>query len=404
MSDSSFDQLALSAPLLRALRGLGYERPTPVQASAIPPILKGCDLLGCSQTGTGKTAAFALPILHRLSATRQRPVPRQTRTLVLTPTRELAVQIADSFQSYGRHLGLKLAVVFGGVAAGPQIKACNRGLDILVATPGRLLDLINRGFIRLGQLEVFVLDEADRMLDMGFLPDVRRLIAMIPPKRQTLFFSATMPPVIAKLADTILSEPVKVQVTPAATPVKRIVQQVLFVSQGDKRALLGQVLKDSQTQRVLVFTRTKHGADRVAQQLVGIQVKAEAIHGNKSQGARQSALNNFRNGRTRVLVATDIASRGIDVEGVTHVINYDLPNEPESYVHRIGRTARAGNDGVAISFCNAQEKGCLRAIERLIHQAVPVQDARSYGSGGPASRGSAVLRPRRPSSRPMIAA
>lgn len=408
MSDSafsSFDQLALNAPLQRALRGLGYLTPTPVQSSAIPPILEGRDLLGCSQTGTGKTAAFALPMLHNLSASKQRPAPRNTRALVLTPTRELAVQIANSFQDYGRYLSLKMLVVYGGVAINPQIRACSRGVDILVATPGRLLDLIARGQIRLGNLEVLVLDEADRMLDMGFLPDIKRLLALIPQRRQTLFFSATMPSAIAKLADSILSNPAKVQVSPAATPVERIDQRVLFVTQVNKRSLLGEVLKDAQTERVLVFTRTKHAADRVVQQLVQNQVKAEAIHGNKSQNARQNALTNFRNGRTRVLVATDIASRGIDVEGITHVINYDLPNEPESYVHRIGRTARAGNGGVAISFCTPQEKSYLRNIERLIRQAVPVQDCRAYGAvGGLPPRGAAAQQPPRQHRRPSLAA
>ncbi len=408
MSDSpfsSFDQLALCAPLQRALRGLGYQTPTPVQAAAIPPLLQGRDLLGCSQTGTGKTAAFALPILQKFSTSKNKPAPRSTRALVLTPTRELAVQIAGSFQDYGRYLGLKLVVVYGGVGINPQIRACSRGVDVVVATPGRLLDLISRGHLRLDNLEVFVLDEADRMLDMGFLPDIKRLIAMIPSRRQSLFFSATMPPAIAKLADGILTNPVRVQITPAATPVERIEQRVLFVPQTEKRALLGEVLKDAQTQRVLVFTRTKHGADKVVRQLMDGRVKAEAIHGNKSQNARQKALNNFRDGRTRVLVATDIASRGIDVEGITHVINYDLPNEPESYVHRIGRTARAGNDGVAISFCAPQEKSFLRDIERLIRKTVPVQDPGSYGVlGCPPPRGLAARRPPRHGRRPQLAA
>ncbi|MBU1277248.1 MAG: DEAD/DEAH box helicase [Proteobacteria bacterium] len=408
MSDSplnSFDQLALCAPLQRALRSLGYQTPTPVQAAAIPPLLEGRDLLGCSQTGTGKTAAFALPILQKLSLSKQRPAPRNTRTLVLTPTRELAVQVASSFQDYGRYLGLKMAVVYGGVSLGPQIRACSRGLDVVVATPGRLMDLMARGHLLLGNLDTFVLDEADRMLDMGFLPDIKRILSLIPKRRQSLFFSATMPSAIAKLADSILTDPVRVQVAPAATPVDLIDQRVLFVTQNDKRALLGEVLKDSQTERVLVFTRTKHAADRVVQQLVRSQVNAEAIHGNKSQNARQNALTNFRNGRTRVLVATDIASRGIDVEGITHVINYDLPHEPESYVHRIGRTGRAGSDGVAISFCAPQEKICLRNIERLIRQAVPVQDSRSYGvAGSRPPQNLAARRPPRHNRRPSLAA
>lgn len=381
MSYSSFDQLALGEPLQRALRSLGYQRPTPVQAAAIPPLLEGRDLLGCSQTGTGKTAAFALPILHRISSSNRRTALRQVRALVLTPTRELAVQIADSFKAYGRYLNLRSTVVFGGVSKGPQIKACSRGLDVLVATPGRLLDLISMGHIHLGNLEYLVLDEADRMLDMGFLPDIKRIMALMPKRRQNLLFSATMPLAIAKLADSILADPVKVQVARAAAPLGSIKQQVLFVAQSNKRALLGEVLQDSQTERVLVFTRTKHAADRVARQLVGIQVRAEAIHGNKSQRARQAALANFRNGRTRVLVATDVASRGIDVQGITHVINYDLPHEPETYVHRIGRTGRNGSLGVAISFCNAQEKAYLRHIERLTRQTLSVRGHLSDGQG-----------------------
>ena len=379
VSQSSFDQLDLIAPILRAVRGMGYKQPTPVQQAAIPPLLEGRDLLGCSQTGTGKTAAFALPILQRLHNSGQRATPGSTRSLVLTPTRELAMQIADSFRNYGRYMQMKMTVVVGGVSARPQIQACSRGLDILVATPGRLLDLVSQRRVRLDKLEVIVLDEADRMLDMGFLPDVKRLIAMIPQKRQSLFFSATMPPAIARLADGILTDPAKVQITPAATPVQRIDQRVLFVSQAGKRPLLEELLKDSEVERALVFTRTKHGANRVVQQLVKSRVRAEAIHGNKSQSARLKALADFRNGRIKVLVATDIASRGIDVEGITHVINYDLPNEPESYVHRIGRTARAGAEGVAISFCNTQEKSFLRSIQRLIKQAVPVHDPSAYG-------------------------
>jgi ATP-dependent RNA helicase RhlE len=396
MSVCSFDQLALIAPLQRALSGLDYKIPTPIQAAAIPPILEGHDLLACAQTGTGKTAAFALPVLQRLSDGRRPTSPRRTRALVLTPTRELAVQITESFQAYGRYLDLRLAVVYGGVGYGPQIRACSMGLDVLVATPGRLKDLMDRGHMDLGRLEVFILDEADRMLDMGFLPDIKRMLTVIPPKRQTLFFSATMPPAIATLADNILSDPVKIQVAANATPVELIEQRLVFVSQVDKRALLGRVLQDSQASRVLVFTRTKYVADRVTQQLVYNQVKAEAIHGDKAQNARQSALANFRSGRTRVLVATDIASRGIDVEGITHVINYDLPNQPENYVHRIGRTGRAGTEGVAISFCAEADRNFLRNIERLMRQRVPVSDARSYGRySGPAAPPSSPQRERR---------
>jgi ATP-dependent RNA helicase RhlE len=381
MKPTSFAQLDLIKPLRRALVDVGYSVPTPIQAEAIPHLLKGRDLLGCAQTGTGKTAAFALPILQRLASSKRPPAPRTARVLVLTPTRELAVQIADSFRAYGRHLRLRQTVVFGGVGQAPQVAACRRGVDVLAATPGRLLDLMGQGHLGLNRLEIFVLDEADRMLDMGFLPDIKKVLATLPRRRQTLFFSATMPPKIARLADTILADPIKVAVTPAATPVERIGQTVLFVAQGDKRALLGEVLKDARVKRALVFTRTKHGADRLTKQLARLQVRAEAIHGNKSQNARQAALAKFRSGRARVLVATDIAARGIDVEGITHVINYDLPNEPESYVHRIGRTGRAGAGGEAISFCDAKERTYLRDIERLIRQVVPVVEDHPYRAG-----------------------
>ena len=369
---NSFKELHLMEPIQRALRDLGYQKPTPIQAQAIPHLLKGRDLLGCAQTGTGKTAAFALPIIQGLARSQRRPKKRCARCLVLTPTRELAQQIADSFRAYGRFLRLSMAVVYGGVGQTPQVRARARGVDVLVATPGRLLDLMGQGHIRLDRLEVFVLDEADRMLDMGFLPDIKKVLAQLPAQRETLFFSATMPPKIAQLADSMLTEPVKVAVAPTATPVERIDQKVLFVDQSNKRALLGFLLKNSEVARALVFTRTKHGADRVVRQLSRIKVRAESIHGNKSQNARQAALQKFRSGRARVLVATDIAARGIDVEGVSHVINYDLPVGPECYVHRIGRTARAGAEGVALSFCNADERSKLRAIERLIRRSVPV--------------------------------
>ncbi|MFZ5584580.1 MAG: DEAD/DEAH box helicase [Thermodesulfobacteriota bacterium] len=378
MTAISFDNLNLTEPLRRALAGLGYAVPTPIQAQAIPHLLAGRDLLGCAQTGTGKTAAFALPILERLAASRRRPAPRAARVLVLTPTRELALQIGDSFKAYGTHLPLHLAVVFGGVGQGPQVRACARGVDVLVATPGRLLDLMGQGLLRLDSLEVFVLDEADRMLDMGFLGDIKKVLAALPRQRQTVFFSATMPEAIARLAATMLTDPVRVAVAPVATPVELIAQKVLFVTQANKRALLGELLQDADVKRALVFTRTKHGADRVTRQLARLSVAAECIHGNKSQNARQAALGHFRDGSARVLVATDIAARGIDVEGVTHVINYDLPNEPESYVHRIGRTGRAGAAGQAISFCDASERAYLRDIERLIRQAVPVMEDHPY--------------------------
>ncbi|WP_197282034.1 DEAD/DEAH box helicase [Dethiosulfatarculus sandiegensis] len=403
MPEISFDQLALNAPIQRALRGLGYQNPTPIQAAGIPPILEGRDLQGCAQTGTGKTAAFALPILHKLSSLRKKTKPKSTRALVLTPTRELAVQVTDCFKDYGKYLGLHLMTVYGGVSLRPQIKACARGLDIMVATPGRLLDLINRDFVRLDNLEIMVLDEADRMLDMGFLPDIKRLLLMAPKERQTLFFSATMPPVIVNLTRKILNTPKKIQIARVSEPVEQIDQSVLFVAQEDKKELLDDVLNSSKPSRVLIFTRTKHSADKVARQLARRHVKAQAIHGNKSQNARQAALNNFRTGRTKVLVATDVASRGIDVEGVTHVINYDMPNEPESYVHRIGRTGRAGAKGVAISFCNSQERSFLRNIERLIRQSVPVSDPRAFGYEGPLlPQKKAPKKPYRPAKRRRV--
>jgi ATP-dependent RNA helicase RhlE len=371
----SFAELALTAPILRALDAEGYSTPTPIQDQAIPHVLAGRDLLGVAQTGTGKTAAFALPILQRLSLAKVKAGPRTTCALVLTPTRELAIQINDSFRAYGRHLGLRHAVIFGGVGQTPQVEALGRGIEILVATPGRLLDLMNQGYVKFDRLSVFVLDEADRMLDMGFIHDVRKVIAALPKQRQTLFFSATMPPDIVRLADSILSDPAKVEVTPPATTVERIEQRVYFVDAASKRALLAEVLKDPTLARVIVFTRTKHGANRVAEHLEKVGIGAAAIHGNKSQTARQRALEDFRAGRTRVLVATDIAARGIDIDGITHVINFELPNVPESYVHRIGRTARAGADGIALSFCDAEERAYLRDIEKLIRHRLTVVEA-----------------------------
>ncbi|NWF69376.1 MAG: DEAD/DEAH box helicase [Chloroflexi bacterium] len=368
-----FQDLKLIEPLLRAVRAEGYDTPTPIQAQAIPHVLAGKDIVGCAQTGTGKTAAFALPILQRLVAAPRsggRPV---MRVLVLSPTRELATQINDSFNTYGRHTGLKSIVIFGGVGQQPQVQAVQRGTDILVATPGRLLDLMQQGYIRLNTIEIFVLDEADRMLDMGFIHDVRRVINALPSKRQTLLFSATMPQDIQDLANRILINPVRVEVTPQATTVEKIVQSVFFVEKKDKRALLEHLLRDQAIRRVLVFTRTKHGANKLVQQLDQSAIQAEAIHGNKSQSARERALANFKSGKTRVLVATDIAARGLDVEDVTHVINYDLPNEPESYVHRIGRTARAGAEGIAYSFVDTEERKYLQDIEKLIRLRVPVE-------------------------------
>ena len=382
---TSFADLGLSAPIQRAVRTENYTTPTPIQAKAIPHLLAGRDLLGCAQTGTGKTAAFALPILHRLANDARRAGPKACRALVLTPTRELAAQIRDSFATYGRFLELSCAVVFGGVGQGQQVRALARGVDVLVATPGRLLDLMGQGLVRLDRLEVFVLDEADRMLDMGFIHDVRKVIAALPARRQSLFFSATMLPEVVRLAGTILHDPVKIEAHPVASTVDLVEQRVMFVERADKRALLGRVLKDDAVGRALVFTRTKHGADRVVQQLARDGVPAEAIHGNKSQNARTRALERFRTGAGRVLVATDIAARGIDVDGITHVINYDLPNIPESYVHRIGRTARAGRSGVAISFCDAEERAYLRAIEALINTRIQVvaDHARHPGASAP---------------------
>jgi ATP-dependent RNA helicase RhlE len=387
----SFQELSLIEPLKRALGEEGYAVPTPIQAQAIPHLLAGRDLLGIAQTGTGKTAAFALPILQRLAAARDGTgkitLERQTaRCLVLTPTRELAIQIGDSFRAYGRHLGLRTTVIFGGVGQNPQVAAMARGVHILVATPGRLLDLIGQGHVKLDRVEIAVLDEADRMLDMGFIHDVKKIVARLPKQRQTLLFSATMPADIARLAAGILRDPARVEVTPAASTVERAEQRVMFVERGDKRALLCAMLEDRALARVLVFTRTKHGANKVAEQLGRAGYSADAIHGNKSQGARQRALEGFRAGHVRVLVATDIAARGIDIDGITHVVNYELPNVPETYVHRIGRTARAGAGGAAISLCDGEERAYLRDIERLIGRKVPVVDARSFRDAGPKKR------------------
>jgi ATP-dependent RNA helicase RhlE len=368
---SGFAALGLRDPILRAVTAEGYTTPTPIQLQSIPKVMQGHDLLGCAQTGTGKTAAFALPLLHRL-AVASNSARRGPRVLVLVPTRELAVQIAESFGVYGRHLPIKTTVVFGGVSQGAQVTAIRRGVDVLVATPGRLIDLMSQGHAPLGDVETLVLDEADRMLDMGFIDPIRRIIAKLPSKRQNLLFSATMPPPIATLADQILRNPVKVSVAPVASTVDTVKQWVLFVRQSDKRSLLREILRDPTLTRAIVFTRTKAGANRVARDLDSAGVTAEAIHGNKSQNARQKALGAFRDGEVRVLVATDIAARGIDVDGVSHVINFELPNEPESYVHRIGRTARAGARGVALSFCDAAERTYLRDIERLTRAKIAV--------------------------------
>ncbi|HEX8314732.1 MAG TPA: DEAD/DEAH box helicase [Flavisolibacter sp.] len=369
-----FEQLGLSAQLLKALKTQGYTIPTPIQAEAIPVVLDGRDLLGCAQTGTGKTAAFALPILQILSQDQRNSKGyKHIRTLVLTPTRELALQIHESFEAYGKHTGLTQEVIFGGVSQHAQTIALRNGIDILVATPGRLLDLMNQGYVHLDHLEVFVLDEADRMLDMGFINDVKKVIRELPAEKQTLFFSATMPPQIAQLAGSLLKQPVKVEVTPVSSTAETVEQAVYFVNKNDKQSLLEHIIKEKDIKRTLVFARTKHGADRVAKALKKAEIRADAIHGDKAQTARQNALINFKNGKLKVLVATDIAARGIDVDDLTHVINYDLPNVPETYVHRIGRTGRAGNSGIALSFCDSEERAYLKDINKLIGAKIPAE-------------------------------
>jgi ATP-dependent RNA helicase RhlE len=397
MTTPTFADLGVAEPLCRALSVEGYETPTPIQTRAIPALLEGRDLLGLAQTGTGKTAAFALPILQKLLAGEGRRSPKSARALILAPTRELAIQIADSLRAYGRHAHLRFATVYGGVSQFSQVKALANGVDILVATPGRLLDLMNQRHIKLNETETLVLDEADRMLDMGFVRDVRKIIATMPRERQSLLFSATMPASIESLAAEILHDPVRVEVTPEVITVDKIEQHVLFVEQKRKRELLSKLLENADLSRVIIFTRTKHCANRVSEQLEKSGVPAEAIHGNKSQNARQKALEQFRSGRARVLVATDIAARGIDVDGITHVINYELPNEPESYVHRIGRTARAGASGIALSFCDGTERSHLKAIERLTRRTLKVVDTRALiGETAAAAFADAPREDRRP--------
>jgi ATP-dependent RNA helicase RhlE len=394
MRPVQFADLGLLAPLLQAVSAEGYLEPTPIQQRAIPFVLAGRDLLGLAQTGTGKTAAFALPILQRLHTAGQpgqpasKPMPargnlRRIRCLVLTPTRELASQILESFETYGRHLPLEHYVIFGGVGMEPQKQALRRGMDVLVATPGRLLDLAGQRLLDLSALEIFVLDEADRMLDMGFIHDVRRVITLLPRQRQTLFFSATMPREAQDLADHLLVRPETVAVAPPSTTVEKVDQEVYFVAKADKRALLVDVLRDTAMRRVLVFSRTKHGANRIAEHLVRDGINAEAIHGNKSQNARERALAGFKSGRVRVLVATDIAARGIDVDGVSHVLNFDVPEVPETYVHRIGRTARAGASGMAMTFVDGEEREDWRNIIRLIRQDVPTVEGHPFQMGAP---------------------
>lgn len=379
-SDKTFASLGLREELCRAVADDGYATPTPIQLAAIPEVASGRDLLGCAQTGTGKTAAFALPMLHRLANTPAKS--RGVRALILTPTRELAIQIGDSFKSYGRHLKLRSTVVYGGVGLEPQKKLLRQGIDILVATPGRLLDLHGQGFGDFTNLEIFVLDEADRMLDMGFIHDVKKIIRLLPKERQTLLFSATMPKDIQDLSMSVLRNPAKVEVTPVSSTAELIAQSVYFVDRPSKRHLLLHVINEEKVTRALVFTRTKHVANRVAEFLCEESIKAEAIHGNKSQSARQRALENFKAGKTRILVASDIASRGIDIDMVSHVINYDVPNVPETYVHRIGRTGRAEASGIAISFCDKEEVAYIRDIERLTQRKIPVVDEHPFPSTG----------------------
>ncbi|MBN8542123.1 MAG: DEAD/DEAH box helicase [Deltaproteobacteria bacterium] len=384
---STFSELALSAAIQRAITETGYETPTPIQQQAIPPLLEARDLIGCAQTGTGKTAAFALPILQRLTANPKLLSPKRTRTLILTPTRELAIQIHESFRTYGKYLKIKTAVIFGGVGQGPQVSAMRGGVDVLIATPGRLLDLLEQNHLTLQGIEIFVLDEADRMLDMGFIQPIRRVIKMLPMRRQNLFFSATMPPAIQELANSMLVDPIMVSVTPVSSTAERIEQVLMTVAKDKKRDLLKHVLKNPAFKKVIVFTRTKHGANKVSETLEKAGISSEAIHGNKSQTARQRALENFRHGRTRVLIATDLAARGIDVDNITHVINFEIPNVAETYVHRIGRTARAGTEGIAISFCDHEERSYIRDIEKLIGQEIPLDADQPFhanlGSGTP---------------------
>ncbi|MDX2114530.1 MAG: DEAD/DEAH box helicase [Planctomycetota bacterium] len=386
-----FADLNLAPAILETLTAEGYTTPTPIQAKAIPPILEGKDVLGCAQTGTGKTAAFALPIIQTLSSqpvdkTRRGPI--LPRALILSPTRELATQIAESFATYGKSTHLTGVVIFGGVSQFHQVRSLQRGIDVLVATPGRLMDLMQQGHVNLTNISVFVLDEADRMLDMGFIDPIRRIAAALPAKRQTLMFSATMPRAIMHLADSLLRSPVKVSVTPVASAATTVSQHVYMVSHSGKQSLLKHIVESRGIERAIVFTRTKHGADRVTRRLIENGITADAIHGNKAQNARQRALDAFRTGRSRVLVATDVAARGIDVDGITHVFNFDIPHEPESYVHRIGRTGRAGASGIAISFCDREELGSLRDIERLTGKRVQIMtDAPEFAAAVPAAVG-----------------
>jgi len=384
-----FSDFPLLESILLAVKKSGYETPTPIQAQAIPHLLLGKDLLGSAQTGTGKTAAFALPILNNLAKSKFNVHPKNVNCLILTPTRELALQIFENFKTYSVGLNLKIVVAYGGVGINPQIKAVHDGVDVLIATPGRLLDLIQQNKLSLKQVKIFVLDEADRMLDMGFIHDIRKVLMMIPKQRQTLFFSATMPTEIEKLSSTMLTNPVRIEVNPVSSTAEKVEQYVMYVEQSRKRDLLRHLLLDPKFSRVIVFTRTKHGANRVSEVLTKNKISSEAIHGNKSQNARQRALDLFKNNKIQVLIATDIAARGIDIDGVTHVINFEVPNVAESYVHRIGRTARAGSSGIAISFCDTEEKSYIRDIEKLIGQTIATDREHPYHSV--AVEGAAVM-------------
>lgn len=374
-----FKNLGIIEPILSALSAEGYTQPTPIQQQSIPILLEGKDLLACAQTGTGKTAAFAIPILqllHQKSGVTQNK--KVIKTLILTPTRELAIQIQESFETYGKNLSIKSLVIFGGVNQNPQVEAIRRGVDILIATPGRLLDLIQQGYLHINQINTFVLDEADRMLDMGFVNDVKKIITKIPENRQTLLFSATMPKEILHLANSILKNPLTVEVTPVSSTADTIQQTLYYVAKENKKDLLHYILQDKNIETALVFTRTKHGADKLVKQLLKFGITAQAIHGNKTQNARQAALQNFKNRKTRILVATDIAARGIDVEELSHVINFEIPEIPETYVHRIGRTGRAGNNGIAYTFCEQEETSDLQNIQKLIGKKIPVQESHPY--------------------------
>ena len=397
----TFEQLDLIEPILNALKTEGYTSPTPIQEKSIPIVLKGGDLLGCAQTGTGKTAAFAIPIIQQLYNQKgDSKGPRKIKALIVTPTRELAIQIGESFGNYGKNTNLKHTVIFGGVSQASQVNVIKSGVEILIATPGRLLDLIGQGIVRLGDVGIFVLDEADRMLDMGFVHDVKKILKVIPEKRQSLFFSATMPESIMVLASNILSNPEKVEVTPVSSTAETIKQEVYYVDATNKRDLLNHVLEDKSIITALVFTRTKHGADKVVKNLAKANIKAEAIHGNKSQNARQKALKNFKDHTTRVLVATDIAARGIDIDELAFVVNYEIPNIPETYVHRIGRTGRAGHNGKAISFCDVEERAFLRDIQKLIDIQLPTNDEHPFPAQNLRPEGKAKAKPQQRNARP----